>query len=179
MEPNDSGTENTTSSSTSVIVNSEDLFLALLPLLEQSTLNVSVLLDSGSPQSKAAHWLAYDDRVTATLWTSGIFGSARITQRYVLAVLYFSTNGGGDQEYDVEEEDSHSSSSFTSWRDRYNFLSPLLDECNWTTTTPEGLGQHGGRQAGVSCNLQSHITSIFLGEFLRNLVFCVCYMGGK
>jgi hypothetical protein len=166
VEPNDSATENTTSSSTSVIVNGDDLYLALLPLLEQSTLNASVLLDSGSPQGKAAHWLAYDDLVTTTLWASGIFGSARITQRYILAVLYFSTNGGGDQEDHEEEEDSHSSSSFfSSWRDRYNFLSPLLDECNWTTTFPNVLEQHGGRQAGVSCNLQSHVTSIVMGAF--------------
>jgi hypothetical protein len=177
VEPNDSTTENTTSSSsTSVVLNGEDLYLALLPLLEQTTLNVSVLLDSGSPQSKAAQWLAYDDRVTATLWTTGIFGSDRITQRYILAVLYFSTNGGsgsgssgGDQEVNEEEKEYNNGSSFSSstWRERYNFLSPLLDECNWTTTTTSKVlePQYGGRQAGVSCNRQNHVTSIVLGAF--------------
>ena len=75
--------------------------------------------DPISPQSKALQWLAHVDTITnatATSTTIALDNSAdndRLEVRYVLAVLYFSTNGP------------------THWLSHGNFLSATLHECDW------------------------------------------------
>jgi hypothetical protein len=51
----------------------------------------AILQDTTSPQSQARNWLLYED----TMWLSPStsFTSERITQRYVLAIFYYATNG--------------------------------------------------------------------------------------
>ncbi len=86
------------------------------------------LTTPGSPQNKAAIWIANEDRPHVTASTGRPF-----LERYVLAVLYFSL--GGD----------------TTWGDSLNFLQPG-HVCNWgkphTNTMGNDLtfGVHGCRQ---------------------------------
>ena len=80
-----------------------------------------------SPQSQAIHWMVYNDtEVTRTLLSSSSFspsaavednanyGWVRVKTRFALAVLYYSTNG-------------------KEWYNQYNFLSPNVHECSWTS----------------------------------------------
>lgn len=83
-----------------------ELFRSVLsPLV---TANGDLFESPETPQYKALHWLANEDAANLSIVEHG---NRRITQRYVLAVLYFSTNG-------------------PHWEHSYNFLSPD-HECDW------------------------------------------------
>jgi len=70
-------------------------------ILETAGINVS---DLGIPQRQALDWLIYGDELFAT-------NKDKIRQRYILATLYFSTNG-------------------KNWYNNADYLSSK-DECNW------------------------------------------------
>jgi len=55
----------------------------------------STLEDPSSPQSKAFAWLAYNDQLQLSLTGNNSVSKARLTQRYIMSLFYFSLNGGG------------------------------------------------------------------------------------
>lgn len=73
----------------------------------------SALADINSPQSKAAAWIATSQGICPS--------DANVLQRYVLAVLYFATNG-------------------ESWIDQLGFLSSA-NECEWTGIDCDSSGK--------------------------------------
>ena len=78
-------------------------------MIVSSTSGMNVLANVDSPQYRAACWLIYDDlRQLDPLDNSY---SAAIVQRYVIAVLYYSTQG-------------------SAWHNTCNFLS-RNNECEW------------------------------------------------
>ena len=76
------------------------------------------LQDPDSPRYKAIEWLATQDQVlpaVAVTHGTGTFRYVRrLAQRYVLALLYYSTT-----------------STTTTWHDRCSFLNTTLHECEW------------------------------------------------
>uniref|UniRef100_A0A7S4IL01 Uncharacterized protein n=1 Tax=Odontella aurita TaxID=265563 RepID=A0A7S4IL01_9STRA len=84
---------------------------SILKLASTVSNSETLVEGSQSPQRKAAEWLANDDGLRLALLPE-IF-SERIIQRYIVAVLYFSTGGT------------------TSWRRQLNFLSES-HECDWS-----------------------------------------------
>ena len=147
----------------------DDPLLSILKeRFEYLTPSMDVFNDPLSPQHKALHWIAYNDTalfqrhnathsvdddpfsdLTSEEWT------IRLEIRYVLAVLYYSTTTIGDDDDD------------DGWYNQYQFLSPSLHECNWTTsttnlTTPEA-------KSGVICDSSNRITSIILG---KSVLYC-------
>lgn len=84
---------------------SEEFRSSILKIVVAPISHSDTFLDDASPQSKAFDWLVQD--------VVPLNNTMRILQRYVLAVLYFSTGGGED------------------WLKEYNFLSSS-HECDWT-----------------------------------------------
>jgi hypothetical protein len=77
-------------------------------LLQNEVADVDALQDESSPQFRALRWLANEDTAVLDLdSTPPVF----LVERYVLAVLYFATSGGG-------------------WSDQLNFLS-ASSVCDW------------------------------------------------
>jgi hypothetical protein len=128
-------------------------FTKLRPFLEKINSNTSVAWeDPQSPQSQALHWLIYEDLFTeAAVNVNGIPDLDRIQTRYLLAVFYFATGGrteGGG-----------------SWRNTFNFTSPVLHECDWNSvvSTTNG-GPSNMEQQGVICDDWFEVTAIILGK---------------
>lgn len=71
----------------------------------------STLENPSSPQSKAFTWLAYNDQLQLSLTGNNSVSKARLTQRYVMSLFYYSLNGGG-------------------WKNITSWLSSAA-ECNW------------------------------------------------
>ena len=69
----------------------------------------SVLNNPSTPEAKAANWIANEDSFNLEIPQGGTMN--RFSERWALAVIYFST--GGDQ-----------------WRYKLNFLQPI-DHCDW------------------------------------------------
>ena len=85
--------------------------------IDQVLLNVSTeadLLNSTSTQSQCRNWLLYVDRQHLRVQTDG---AGRIQQRYILCILYYSTNGPN---WNITAD---------------TFLNPGLHECEWTGVT--------------------------------------------
>uniref|UniRef100_A0A7S2N1H5 L domain-like protein n=2 Tax=Helicotheca tamesis TaxID=374047 RepID=A0A7S2N1H5_9STRA len=101
----------------------------ILPMIAQLS-GYDILEDKESPQYKALDWIANKDRANITIWDK-----VRIVQRYVLAVIYYSTGG---------EE----------WTDKYSFLTDR-HECEWSDDSGT-LGVDG-------CN-DDYITSLDFSE---------------
>lgn len=88
---------------------------AVKDLIESVSLDGGVALqNASSPQSMALEWLQGDNANATDTYTDW-----RLIQRYVLAVLYFSTNGDN-------------------WDDSTNWLSSK-NECTWFTSSSEPL----------------------------------------
>jgi hypothetical protein len=83
---------------------------------------------SGSPQNLALNWAAFEDGARVPL-----SDTSRLITRYVLAVLYYSTEGSG-------------------WVDSANFLSSS-HECDWRSVVTS---------LGVDCDSQRHLLSVNL-----------------
>jgi hypothetical protein len=125
-------------------------------------------------RTEAFNWLVDDDIIataTATATTTKSFDLAlqenewKIRQRYILALLYFSTNG-------------------QSWDKQYNFLSSNLDECDWTFVATENDGVFWGNTAveGAICNEQGRVEQLRMwwtsmsGTYVQDWFFYVyCY----
>lgn len=84
--------------------------VAFRSILGPSVSPLDKLDNMGTPQHRALHWLANADKRKVALPTNGI-ETQKLIQRYVLALIYFSTHG----DY---------------WKQQLNFLS-INDECEW------------------------------------------------
>lgn len=93
-----------------------------------------VLRNESSHQFRAFQWLLYEDkRVFDPL------DSLAVVQRYVLALVYFATNGD------------------ESWTDKLDFLSPV-SECDWNIVQDDFSYQ------GVVCFTGDVVTGLYLGS---------------
>jgi hypothetical protein len=94
---------------------------------------MSVLREKNTPQHSAYSWLVDDDDMQLNEH------SPNLIQRYVLALLYFSTMGG-------------------QWKDAVGWLS-TAHECEWKQAGP------GPRIGVLSCSPDREATELYLGEF--------------
>lgn len=124
-------------------------FKQALPIITNIT-SEEILYDTRTPQYKALLWLADYDKAQLDFSTMSTSGSSilvmeggnkpRILQRYILAVLFFATQG----QY---------------WNNTYGFLSEW-DECQWAAYDSKG------DVAGVSsCNGDGLVTSLLLSTY--------------
>lgn len=102
-------------------------------LLALSVSDSADLTNTSSAQFQAACWIVHqdslhDDEASRTFLS--------MLQRYILAVLYFSTHG-------------------ETWKDSFGFLSEA-HECEWHNSTVDRLG--------VYCNVHKEIDSIILND---------------
>lgn len=105
-----------------------------------------VLDNVHGPQYRALSWLAHEDMLRYT--PKSDFWIKRIVQRYVLAVLYFATNGPG-------------------WGDTYNFLSEH-EECNWNRKNRGYFHGVGHCEGGFITVLALWENGLQGGEFLSS-----------
>lgn len=124
-----------------------------------SNINNNNVIDTVSSQYLALQWLANDDAVQIDIKPSIDF-----IQRYVLAILYYSTNGGNN----------------THWEYSYNFLNPNNDRddhvCNWSMlwnvkNLEPTLNENNNdmndnnyyQEVGIICDyIHSYITQIYI-----------------
>jgi hypothetical protein len=108
--------------------------------LEHLLSDKSEFSDPLTPQYAALAWLANEDPAAVDEADQG-----RLEIRFVLATLYFSTEG-------------------SMWNDDLQFLSGLY-ECNWTSPS---TGQ------GVSCDENGQVTSISICKNFACCILCYC-----
>ena len=94
--------------------------------------------NKSSPQYQALDWMAYQGGVDTILSTSEQQATPYIIQRYILAVLYYSTTG-------------------PKWKKQYNFLTNSMTECDW------GVGANNGFNV-IDCNNDGFVTLINLWQ---------------
>jgi hypothetical protein len=160
-----SSTEKPTFSSNNKIERRQKL-LEILALLSDDPFNKQDYTKQDYTKSTnhidAFNWLVDDDIVTTTIFSTANNDSHldfdltlieknewKIRQRYILALLYFSTNG-------------------QSWDEQHDFLSSNLDECDWTFVGTEDdwvLGDNttGVTVEGVICNKQGRVERLRMG----------------
>ena len=92
--------------------------------------------DEGSPQSRAARFVASPNRTAGQQ-----LQQQQLLERYALAVLYFATNGA-------------------SWKNRFHFVQENLETCSWNDPIVQG------GKGGVICNEQGQVVTVHLGKFL-------------
>jgi hypothetical protein len=108
--------------------------------LEHLLSDKSDFSDPLTPQYAALAWLANEDPAAVDEADQG-----RLEIRFVLATLYFSTEG-------------------SMWNDDLQFLSGL-HECNWASPSTE---------QGVSCDWNGQVTSITIGKNFACCILCYC-----
>ena len=109
---------------------------------ELGVVSMSDLRDMSTPQGKAFNWIASLDEMQLCP------GDDRLIQRYVVVVLYFSTNGGG-------------------WNDKTSWLNPAT-ECEWAGLTCNLVGEIVGVELSkYPCLVGGAIVS-FIVEFPSN-----------
>jgi len=98
-----------------------------------------------SPEHHAAQFMALGDAFKSTMTDVDEVGQRRFMERYVLALIYYQTQG-------------------QNWSDHYNFLSEY-DHCNWHKqySSPQGRFLRG-----VQCNDDGHVIDLDLSN--SNLV---------
>ena len=116
-------------------------------------------------------WLLTLDLITTDIDLALPENELKVIQRYILALLYFSTNG-------------------QSWDEQHNFLSPNLDECDWTFVEGESdceidcefHSKNGVVVKGVTCDKQGRVERLRLwwnsmsGTYMHDCLFNVeCY----
>lgn len=102
-------------------------------LLERLSLEVTdqmLLIDISTPQGRAYQWLAFEDTIDPLYCPE----DPRIIQRYMLALLYYST--GGDLTWEVCAASPSTPCPGSSKR----YLSPT-EECDWFGVTCNALDQ--------------------------------------
>ena len=115
----------------------------LLNVLENRVISLSgdkVLLNVSSPQFQAYHWLLQQDTQILKLEHNDNSSSINLLMdRYVLAVVYFSTDG-------------------PNWASRSDFLT-MLPVCNWTI---QGDNDSSLTVLGIECNHLGEVEKLFL-----------------
>jgi len=106
---------------------------------------LQAMINTKTPQYEAACWLIYEDlrNLNATDHT--------LLQRYILMLVYFSTNG-------------------KNWVDRFGFHSPR-DECHWFKLTFDPTYGKYSANFGIKCNDFNKVHRIHLVSWLRDLVY--------
>ena len=132
-------------------------FKQALPIITNIT-SEDILYDTRTPQYKALLWLADYDKAQLDFSMSsgsnnilvmeGGGNKPRILQRYILAVLFFATQG-------------------RYWNTTYGFLSEW-DECQWAT-----YDTNGDVVGVASCNGDGLVTSLLLGTCFCGFFSCV------
>jgi hypothetical protein len=136
-------------SNTNTRKSSTDEVVAIMANLGVSTL--VALQTAGTPQNRAAIWLAETDGANLAVPTDFDTGGVELykyTTRYVMVVLYYST--GGD----------------TTWQYQVGFMSSL-DVCDWY-----GIFLNGSNAflKGVNCDLQTGlITGLGISKWMRKI----------
>jgi hypothetical protein len=95
----------------------------------------SVFEDPTSPQSLALNWLVKEDEAGIDLDADVV----RRETRYVLAVLYYATDGE------------------SWWKEDFGFLSES-HECDWTSQEDES-------EQGVFCDEDLNVVNLRIGEY--------------
>jgi hypothetical protein len=102
------------------------------------------LLDAADNDDSGNNFSDTDDETAREIWN-------RFETRYALAIFYYATQG---------EED---------WKNRYDFVSSTLHECNWTSRHGDSeknvldTATFGGGGQGITCNDQWQVTDLSLG----------------
>ena len=111
--------------------------------------DLETLLDESSPQYQALHWLAnvdtlYRDSEDPTVSTTKIQSIFKryLSERYALAVLYYSTNTN------IGEGDDDNGDGGSGWIDDMKFLSNT-SICEWD---------------GITCNSQDYVLTLEIGK---------------
>ena len=102
------------------------------PTAYHSTKPLHPLYNAHSPQHQALDWIANIDQLRLKPSDPGLI------QRYVLAVLYFSTGGPP-----VDKDTDFTKKVQGPWRNPTNFLAPT-HECDWKSFITRGAGRGGG-----------------------------------
>jgi hypothetical protein len=107
------GGSNSSPSSSSVSLERQSTTEEIIAYMANSGVSdLTALTIPGSPQSRAAFWMATEDRVNLPVPTDDGVAAYKYLTRYVMTVLYYST--GGD----------------TTWKNQLDFLSSD-DVCGW------------------------------------------------
>jgi len=107
-------------------------------LIQNSISNPATFNDTSSPQYQALDWMANSGDGADMILSESIQGATPyIIQRYILAVLYYSTTGVG-------------------WNKQYDFLTNT-NECEW------GVGANNGFNV-IDCNNDGFVTLINLWQ---------------
>jgi hypothetical protein len=106
-------------------------------LLQNGVMDAEALQDDSSPQFRALRWLATEDTALLDLDSTS---TVILVERYVLAVLYFATNGEG-------------------WEDQQNFLS-ASSVCEWNN----GHAQDYFDFYGAACNGNNLVAALILSK---------------
>jgi hypothetical protein len=110
-------------------------------MAEEGISHLTALEQSGTPQNVAATWIAKQDLAVPTDDATAIDRYKYVT-RYVLAVLYFSMDGGG-------------------WEDQIHFMTER-DVCDWNQHFYDGYFPY---LKGVICDgISSRVNAIHLGK---------------
>ena len=118
-------------------------------IVSPSISSPQLLAIPNSPQSKAIDWLTTGGGTTILTGPTKQSLHWRIQQRYILAVLYYTTNGP------------------TKWRNQYDYLDNEKHECDWG-----GMLNNGWKS--MDCNEEEEVKLINLCKlFMLSLVFVV------
>jgi hypothetical protein len=109
----------------------------LLLLLQNEVSAAEALQDESSPQFQALRWLATEDTAVLDLESTS---PVILVERYVIAVLYFATNGEG-------------------WVNQCNFLSPA-SVCAWNN----GYARDDIDFNGAKCNWDDLIVLLYISK---------------
>ena len=124
--------------------------------LSQQGISQDALQTVGTPQNRAARWLAQEDQVVLPPLHDATTSSYLLTVRYVLVVLYYQLRG----EY---------------WPTQVGFLSPNEGVCDWHGISRKTNGQTVDNEiGGLRCDEESGLPVILdLGRYYYMLL-CVC-----
>jgi hypothetical protein len=111
--------------------------LAILSdLVVDYKVSIEALQDGLSPQHAALDWMAYND--SADLQST--LSDDQLVERFVLVLLYFSTDGEG-------------------WKDQAGFLSSSLNTCAWNSIIDVLRIGVGG------CNDEGSVVTLYFSKF--------------
>lgn len=121
-----------------VMTHKEELFQILV---NKNVSTEDSLRAARSSQSQALNYLAEEESNSDMSWlySDMVKNEQRMIERYILALVFFETNGDQD------------------WTSDYNFLS-AQDHCDWNAVFSEG------REGVTSCNDEGHVTALELGK---------------
>lgn len=110
------------------------------------------LKNTSSPQARALYWLVHNDTLNVSA-----YNIQWIQQRYIMAVLFFST-GGND----------------STWSHSCNFMQPI-HECMWMNESQSNAEMYNilNLTLGLSCNPFQNITVIHLSKKIKQSILFI------